>query len=207
MDTIQMLYTIMVDEMGLSNSDTLVDPKRSISIQLVLNSRQGSPIILGIICKSILSRVGITVDIVPDPRCVLLSVPGRGHVDFMNCCRTLSNEVRTGHMAESPITVAEGELQVLYFLMDSLLSYCQRVMHVLRSTRSFNATKRAEFLQTFMIARTTLQSTAKNAYNECSAHDAQYLDPEIFRKYNLINDSTMHRHDEAPWHTQQEPGW
>ena len=216
MDTIRLLYTIMADEMEFSISSILVSPNHSLSIEQTLQCRRGSSITIAVICKSVLHRVGISVDVIPDAKRVLLTVRGDQveFVDFLHGCQLLSYEdlrVQSPYVQEvigmkCLGIVVKKEILVLKFMVKLLSSYCQRVMHELRSIRSFNATNRAELLKSFMVGR--LECSDETVYcNEWTDVDCQYLDPEIFRSYNLINDSTMNRHNEAPWHTQQEPGW
>jgi hypothetical protein len=211
MDTIRLLYTVMVNEMELSISSVLVSPNRNLSIEQTLQCRHGSSITIAVICKSVLYRVGISVDVIPDAKRVFLRVPGNQveFVDFLNGCQLVSYEhlrAQTPYEQRVVMMKCHGiEICVLRFMVNLLSSYCQRVMHELRSIRSFNATNRAELLQRFMVGRLNSSSEVVYCY-EWSNYDCQYLDPEIFRSYNLINDSTMNRHNEAPWHTQQEPG-
>jgi len=197
MDTVSLLHTMLVGEMGFSISNVHDNVDKSF-IDRVLISRIGFPIVLAVIFQSILRRVGVSVGIVCVPERVILGLPGgEPYVDVFSGCQRLSlGDLRAllrGH--EPGWSIPLKDTEVLELLIDGFgCCYDETAQHT-RSIRVRTASERIGLLTSMSDSLidgeifSTMRSDTTGAY----------LDPEIFRHFNLINDDTMRRHNEAPY--------
>ena len=201
LETVKLLHTMLVDERGISIT-TASDKIEYLSIEHVLQSKEGSPIVLAIICCSILCHIGISVNIANVSKRVILGLSGGDtFVDvFSEGCQTLSiDEVRAlprinllatgGHPL--PSILLENP-QVFDIVLDNIYHFYMQVSQIVRVGRVSVALARFTYLRSSVQASRIMPGAISPLLN---AH--ANLDPEIFRHYNLINYDTMRRHLEG----------
>jgi regulator of sirC expression with transglutaminase-like and TPR domain len=191
----------MVDEMGFAgNVDNYYDVRNS-SFDHVLKSRKGIPMTLAVIYKCILHRVGVYVDMIGLPGHVVLGIPGGdAFVDVFNGGRTLSLDdcrdiVQSYGIEWRPDFTRPLEPKHVIIRMFNNIENClARALRQSRTTRAYSSMVRTVAFRTLMQYFNPEGSQFQISQNPCA-----FMDPAIFRHYNLINGDTMRRHTEAPF--------
>lgn len=191
-----LLNAMLIEDMGFAGNDENYYDEKNSSIDHVLKSRKGIPLTLAVIYKLILNRVGVIVDIIGLPGHVVLGIPHQEtFVDVYNGGRTLSvedcrnivlsYEVEWNTRFLAPLTVVDTILR-----MERNAEGCHvRAWHQSMLTKNLYSYHRldgfAYLLEPDRYGRQMLQ------------YGMTYVDPEIFRHFDLIDDDTMRRHQRA----------
>lgn len=203
LEAVKLLHMMLVDERSITVA-TVDDKIEYLSIDHVLQSKEGSPIILAIMCHSILRHVGISVSIANVSKRVVLGMPGGDtFVDvFSEGCQTLSiDEVRalppisllaTGAPLQS-IQLKSSE--IFDVVLDDMYHFYMQVSQLVKLGRVSVAIIRSTNLRLPVQGMRVLRAMPSAFEPLQDAH--ANLDPEIFRHFKLINYDTMRRHLEG----------
>ena len=191
---VSLLNTMLIEDMGFAGNDENYYDEKNSSIDHVLKSRKGIPLTLAVLYKLILNRVGVMVDIIGLPGHVVLGITHEeSYVDVYNGGRTLSVEdcrnivgsyqVEWNAQFLTPLTVVETLLRMV-----RNAEGCQlRALQQSRTTGIYYSYLR---LQGFRNSLERDSDTDRN-YDRTLQYGMSYVDPEIFRHFDLIDDATM----------------
>jgi len=193
---------------GITPHEDYYDVRNS-SLAYVLQSRRGIPLTLAVLCKLILRRCDIVVDIVGLPGHVVLGCPGGGggnrqaqqpmrFVDIFHGSRVLSQDdcIDLVNMHGFPFRPAFLQplpaAAVLGRMMNNIAACLTRHFHARgRTVRTLGQLERVQTLQEFLDGHHQMNENVEVYLPELT------LDPEIFVRNGLIDSDTAARCNEA----------
>jgi hypothetical protein len=200
------LLKVLLEEKGVSvrtDDDKYYHTVNNPSLEDFLQHEKGLMAkTLAVLYACVLRRVGIPVDIICLPRLFLLGIPSsETYVDIFRAGRVRSRE-ECQAVARPFYRNDEWTPQALNYgaIFKTMASFCTfrsiEAMVQLRSTRFHYGHQKAlslAFSATFRHSEAVSLPTAE--FRESRS----YLDPEIYRHFELINDETMERYMGAPY--------